>query len=197
MESKISDFVLNRRLAQIKRYHSTPMHQNETVAEHSFYVTIIARALCGLLEERGEKVDKLEVMEKALVHDMEEMFSGDIAQPFKHADPELRKLIHKLNESSVDKAFEGLPPDLAKHFRFLWDDYNKENKLEDQIVKISDKLSLVAYCIEQMKLGNQYMAEILDNGIKLLKHNEFEWLTPIINDIEKERSALLNKICSK
>lgn len=193
MESEISRFILNRRLAQIKRYHSTPMHQNETVAEHTFYVAIIARALCGLLEEKGEKINKLEVIEKALVHDMEEMFSGDIAQPFKHADPELKNLIHKLNEKSVDKAFEGLPIELAKHFRFLWDDYNKESKIEDKIVKIADRLSLVAYCLEQIKLGNGFMLDILDNGIGLLRNNKYGWLDEIILDIEKERAKLLEK----
>lgn len=191
LENKISEFILNRRLAQIKRYHSTPMHQNETVAEHSFYVTIIARALCGLLEEKGEKIDKLEVMEKALVHDMEEMFSGDIAQPFKHADPELKKLIHKLNENSVDMAFEGLPIDLAKHFKYIWSDYNKENKIEDTIVKIADKLSLISYCLEQIKLGNRFMFDILTNGIKLLEIYKFEWLEPILSDIEKEKEKLV------
>jgi len=86
MSNKISQFILNRRLAQIKRYHATPLHQNETVAEHSFYVAIIARALCGLLEEKRVKINTLEVVEKALIHDIEEMFSGDIIQPFKYAN---------------------------------------------------------------------------------------------------------------
>ena len=191
MTSDISKFILNRRLAQIKRYHSTPMHSNETVAEHTFYVTIIARSLCGLLEEKGQKVDKLEVVEKALIHDIEEMFSGDIAQPFKYADPELKKLIDELNEKSVDRAFEGLPVKLAEHFKRIWTEQHQNLKFEDKIVKIADRLSLVAYCFEQIKLGNSFMIDILDHGIKLLKDYEFDWLKPIISDIEKERSLIL------
>lgn len=190
IEKKISDFILNRRLAQIKRYHSTPLHQNENVAEHCFYVALIARALCSVLEENGQEVNKCEVMEKALVHDMEEMFSGDIAQPFKYADPELKKLIDKLNEKSIDKAFEGLPKKLAEHFKFLWSDYHAGNKMEDKVIKIADRLSLVSYCLEQIKLGNKFMVEILDNGIKMLKNYKLDWLNPIIEDIEKERAAL-------
>ena len=60
----ISEFILNRRLAHIKRYHNEPIPQNENVAEHTYFVTIIARSLCGLLEESGEKINKEEVMEK-------------------------------------------------------------------------------------------------------------------------------------
>ena len=186
MSNKISQFILNRRLAQIKRYHATPLHQNETVAEHSFYVAMIARALCGLLEEKGAKINTLEVVEKALIHDIEEMFSGDIIQPFKYANTTLRNLIGQLNVKFVDAAFEGLSGNLANHFKVLWSEYHKERKLEDKIVKIADKLSLVAYCIEQIRLGNTYMLEILKNGMDLLAGYKFSWLKPILKDIKVE-----------
>lgn len=184
--AQVSHFILNRRLAQVKRYHATPLHQNETVAEHSFYVAMIGRALCGVLEEDGIKVKTQEVLEKALIHDIEEMFSGDIIQPFKYADPTLKELIDKLNLKSVDQAFEGLPSSLANHLIYLWKDYHKEESLEDKIVKISDKLSLIAYCLEQIRLGNRYMVEILRNGMKLLESYNFSWLKPIILDIKRE-----------
>ena len=130
-------------------------------------------------------------MEKALVHDMEEMFSGDIALPFKNSDEELKNLIYKLNEKSVDKAFEGLPSGLAVHFKNLWVENQQEKKIEDKIVKIADRLSLVAYCLEQIRLGNKFMVDILDNGIKLLESYDYNWLKPIISDIEKERENIL------
>lgn len=182
----VSQFILNRRLAQIKRYHATPLHQNETVAEHSFYVAMIARAICGVLAEKGIKVKTQEVLEKALVHDIEEMFSGDIIQPFKYSDSTLKELIDQLNVKSIEKAFEGLPPHLATHLKNLWQDYHAEAALEDKIVKISDRLSLIAYCLEQIRLGNRFMVEILDNGMKILSQYEFSWLEPIMRDIKKE-----------
>lgn len=182
----VSQFILNRRLAQIKRYHATPLHQNETVAEHSFYVAMIARAICGVLAEKGIKVKTQEVLEKALIHDIEEMFSGDIIQPFKYSDPTLKGLIDKLNLKSVEKAFEGLPPTLALHLKTLWKDYHAEATLEDKIVRISDRLSLIAYCLEQIRLGNHFMIEILTNGMKILSHYKFSWLVPIMGDIKKE-----------
>lgn len=191
--AKITQFILNRRLAQVKRYHATPLHQNETVAEHSFYVAIIGRAICGLLEENGKKINTQEVLEKSLIHDVEEMFSGDIIQPFKYADPMLKTLIDMLNEKSVEKAFEGLPKQLSNHFKNLWKNYHRENSLEDQVVKIADKLSLVAYCIEQIRLGNKFMVEILDNGMTLLSDYKFPWLKPILTDIKKETKTLIAK----
>lgn len=186
----VSRFILNRRLAQVKRYHATPLHQNETVAEHSFYVAMIARAICAVLEEKGIKVKTQEVLEKALIHDIEEMFSGDIIQPFKYSDSTLKSLIDKLNIKSVEKAFEGLPPSLAAHFKKLWKDYHAEVTIEDKIVKISDRLSLIAYCLEQIRLGNRFMIEILANGMKILSRYKFSWLEPIMGDIKKEIEEL-------
>lgn len=182
----VSQFILNRRLAQVKRYHATPMFQNETVAEHCFYVALIGRAICGILEEQGLKVQTQTVLEKALIHDIEEMFSGDIIQPFKYSDPSLKKLIDKLNTKSVDQAFEGLPKKLKLHFKHLWNEYRDEKTLEDKIVKIADKLSLIAFCLEQIKLGNKFMLEILQNGLRLLSQYKFGWLRPILSDIKKD-----------
>ncbi len=194
MKNQISQFILNRRLAQIKRYHATPLHQNETVAEHSFYVAMIARSLCGLLEESGTKVNTLEVVDKALIHDIEEMFSGDIIQPFKHANPRLKKLIGELNTKFVEKAFEGLPKQMAAHFKNLWAEYHEGRELEDKIVKVADILSLIAYCLEQIKLGNTYMVEILNNGVRLIKNYKFSWLRPILVDVNSEIKNLKLKI---
>ena len=184
MASKISTFILNRRLAQIKRYHATPLHQNETVAEHSFYVAIIARALCSIVPDK--KINILQVVEKALIHDMEEMFTGDIIQPYKYYDQKLKKLINRINDTMVKKAFEGLPPKLAAHFTDLWSTYHQDKKIEDKIVKIADKLSLVAYCLEQIQLGNKFMKPIFVNGMRLLSEYKFTWLSLILADIKKE-----------
>lgn len=180
--SSLADFILNRRLAQVKRYHATPLHQNETVAEHSFYVAIIARTLCDVVDEKGISI--LEVVEKALIHDIEEMFTGDIIQPFKYYDTNLKKLIDKINENMVQKSFEGLPSELADHFRLLWLDYHRKDKLENKIVKIADRLSLVAYCLEQIQLGNSFMKPIFQNGMTLLRQYKFKWLEPVLNQID-------------
>jgi len=187
---RISQFILNRRLAQVKRYHATPMFQNETVAEHCYYVALLGRAICGILEEQGIRVNTQRVLEKALIHDIEEMFSGDIIQPFKYSDPSLKKLIDELNTKSLDKAFEGLPKNLAAHFKNLWSDYKDEKTFEDTIVKIADRLSIVALCLEQIKLGNKFMVEVLRNGMKLLSQYKFSWLAPIAADIKKEITKL-------
>jgi len=190
MRSEITKFILNRGLANVKRYHISPLTHHESVAEHSFYVALIARSLCDIAEESGEKINVLEVLEKALVHDMEEMYSGDILTPVKHANPEMARMIEQIGEKSFELVLKELPKKQAEHFRFIWLDYHKRLKIEDKIVKIADTLSLIAYCLEQINLGNKFMIQILNNGIDGLRNYNFAWLDLIISDIEDEKEKL-------
>src|SRR5436190_2241070 len=85
----ISQFVLNRSAAHIKRYHTTPMYAQESVAEHSHFVAMITRTICYALEQASHPVDTLRAVDLAMIHDYEEAISGDIISTFKHSDAEL------------------------------------------------------------------------------------------------------------
>lgn len=195
MEPKtLADFILNRGLAEVTRYHSTPRRHDESVPEHSHYVTLFSDVLCDILEEKGKKIDRIDVLEKSLVHDMEEMYSGDIKHPFKNANPKLKKLIEDQAKMLIGKAFEGLPEKTAKRFKKRWDDYHdvtKSKSIENIIVEVADTLSLVSYCLEEMRAGNQRMTEIYNNGMKRLKSYNYSWLKPVLLKIEKEKSIVV------
>ena len=98
----ISRFILNRSAAHVKRYHTTPMFAQESVAEHSHAVAMITRIICHVLTEAGRAVDTLRAVDLALIHDYEEAISGDIISPFKHSDAELLELLDRLNAKTID-----------------------------------------------------------------------------------------------
>ncbi len=97
--------ILNRSLAHVVRFSAKPQHFSESVAEHSFYVAYIARILCDLIKGNGRIVDAEKVITMALVHDMEEMYSGDILSPFKHYSEKVRAAIREVNQEVVKEAF--------------------------------------------------------------------------------------------
>jgi 5'-deoxynucleotidase YfbR-like HD superfamily hydrolase len=67
------------RLQQVKRWPICSTNTHQSVAEHSFNVTIIARHLA--MAASGMSI--WEVVEYALMHDMDEVFTGDIPSSFK------------------------------------------------------------------------------------------------------------------
>jgi len=66
------------RAQDVKRWGIVRMHKQQSLAEHSFNVAMIARAFCKAIGIEDEQVTKA-----ALCHDLDEIITGDIPTPFK------------------------------------------------------------------------------------------------------------------
>jgi len=106
---------------------------------------------------------------------MEEMFSGDIVTPFKHYSSEVEDAIKKVNKELIGEVFAGLPAELAEHYIALWNEEGAGQSIEAQVIKVADKLSLIAKCAEEVHVGNEFFQEIYDLGIKFLQEYDKPW----------------------
>ena len=176
----ISRFILDRFAAHIKRYHTTPLLAQESVAEHTHFVTMTTRVICYALEEAGHPVDVLRAVDLAMVHDYEEVISGDIISTFKHSDAEFSSLLQRLTDKAIDGVFESLPPGLASYYTDLWRNH-ANGSIEGQIVSVADKLSGLAFAQEQLRLGNQFMEPIYHRFAGIVSTIPYEWW-PLISD---------------
>lgn len=170
----IARFILDRSAAHIKRYHTTPMSTQESVAEHSHFVATITRIICHVLQQAGHPVDALRAVDLALIHDYEEAISGDIISTFKHSDPELIDLLHRLTGKAIDRVFETLPQELATYYIDLWREHSA-GSLEGQIVSVADKLAGLAFSHEQLRMGNQFMEPVYRRFLWLLGSVPYDW----------------------
>ncbi len=170
----ISRFILNRSAAHIKRYHTTPMFAQESVAEHSHFVAMITRIICHSLEQSNHPVDTLRAVDLAMIHDYEEAISGDIISTFKHSHPEFIDLLDRLTDEAIDQVFEGLPTDLAGYYTELWRGHSA-GSLEGQIVSVADKLAGLAFSYEQLHMGNHFMEVIYRRFVWLIATIPFPW----------------------
>jgi 5'-deoxynucleotidase YfbR-like HD superfamily hydrolase len=62
------------------------------LAQHQYLVTFVAWQLARHLKRAGASIDVGRVMEFALIHDLGELFGGDIAMPYARANPKAKKL---------------------------------------------------------------------------------------------------------
>ena len=170
----ISRFILNRSAAHIKRYHTTPMFAQESVAEHSHFVAMITRIICYALEQAGQPVDTLRAVDLAMIHDYEEAISGDIISTFKHSEPELTDLLERLTDKAIDQVFETLPSELGGYYIDLWRGHNA-GSVEGEIVSVADKLAGLAFTHEQLRMGNQFMKPIYDRFVQIVDTTPFGW----------------------
>lgn len=173
--AKIYDHILNRILAHVTRFNNRPQHFEESVAEHTFYVSYFTFIICSLLEKKKIKVNTKKALQMALIHDAEEGFSGDILNPFKHFNEKVSKAIRDVNKQVIGEAFDGLPKDLQKYLIDLWNEEQSVSTTEAQIVKVADKLSLLSKCFEEIRAGNNYFEEIYKWQLSGLKKLDYPW----------------------
>lgn len=69
------------RSSDVTRWGIVKVARNQSVAEHSFQVAMIASRICDLMGEHHSFKDN--VVALALVHDLPEVITGDLASPLK------------------------------------------------------------------------------------------------------------------
>lgn len=150
-----------RKLSNVRRCGTMRMIRAQNVAEHSYYAATLAMQFMRELDSPEWEFDRLEVLEKVLLHDAEESLTTDIPYPFKRFSPQLAAEMRKASCSLVQKFF---PYWLAHR------NVNAKEGLGAEIVIAVDYIELYAYCMEEKELGNcdRYLDEILRECEKIL-----------------------------
>ena len=160
-------FEHHTRLSCILRFNNTPRIASENVAEHSYYVAFLSMLIGDYLESTGVKVDRLRLIQMALLHDIEESISGDILAPIKQGM--FREVLDKENIKNIAMLTGGLGD--GEKYSKLWREVVDEETLEAKIIKLMDRMSCIIYCIREIHLGNRYFKAILECEAKnILKY---------------------------
>ena len=137
---KLADYY---RSGDVYRWQIVKTARQQSVAEHSFHVAILATRLYDRLMETmdigyyGESWERVHernlVMQWALFHDMPEVLTGDVATPFKLA----------IRKAGVDpfSVVEGLVSDEYKKLKEQVD----HSELVQRVVKIADTLESIKF----------------------------------------------------
>lgn len=200
MKTNVVDFILGhlRRLVHTSRFSTVPQSFGESVAEHSYFVAMYARVLSYYAIKNGHNVNLQEILERALLHDAEEVFSSDIVYPFKHyGDGGLAAEIDKINQTVIHDVFSTLPKELADTFVSIWKRAKKEDTIETEIIKVADVLSLLSHAFEQIHMGNHYFIRIAKAGINQLRKSKIEWYPTLIKELEDHFSLISSIDLSK
>jgi putative hydrolase of HD superfamily len=157
---KLVNFLFETRILKYLPLASLPYLKSpiqENVAEHTFYVTIIAWILAEL-----EKADKDKIIKMALIHDLAEARGGE------------RNLINKfysqtLNEPRIIKEIS--KDHNLKNFEIekLFGEFFGENKKEAKITKDADILGGMLLEKECLDSGNQKAKRWLAVSLSRLK----------------------------
>ena len=138
----------SRNLAAIPRYVLLHRIKTQSVAEHSYYVSLYVAELIERYRPDWDAKKKYEAVRGALVHDIAEARLSDFPGPVKRAVVDAR---------SLDKAEAAIRADMG----YEW----KEDADAKKLRKVADLIDELHYLTQEAALGNGTVHNIR-NGVK-------------------------------
>lgn len=149
----------------------------ESVAEHSFCVALLALLLA---DEFSCELDSAKAIRMALIHDLGEIYAGDLT-PDDKIDKNSKYLLEK---ESISKVLGKLPNGLK--WITLWEEYEKGESAESQFVKQIDKLEMALQASVYEHQGFAELSVFFASATRYLSSVE---LKIILSHLEKMRGG--------
>lgn len=118
------------RLKDTPRHCTTTKGRTESVAEHSWRMSLMA----SLLRHEFPDLDMEKVVNMCLIHDLGECFTGDIPT-FVKTDAD-----RAAEDALLDQWVKSLPDELSADIAALYDEMNAQETAEAKVYKALDKL---------------------------------------------------------
>lgn len=150
------------RMSYVNRYSSFPVNRRENVAEHSYWVAVIAHIIALELIEQGERVSVEHVLKYALWHDVSEVVSGDVIRSYKHSNDAIREAMKDADEDNTYQLIRNQDfGSTALEVLSCWKYAKADTTLEGQIVAFADMAAVAFYCREEDRSGNRAIRGVL------------------------------------
>ena len=121
------------RLKDTPRHCTTSKKRPESVAEHSWRVSLMA----FLLKQEFPTVNMDKVVDMCLIHDLGECFTGDIPS-FRKTDQD-----RATEDSLLNQWVASLPPEVSQELVSLYAEMDAQETAEARLYKALDKLEAV------------------------------------------------------
>ena len=136
-ESIMSEYPLKK----IIRYNHRSRLQDESVAEHTCFVSLFCLKIMAELNLTHEQ--ERQVLIAAVLHDTCESRTSDIPHDVKSNYPEMQKILEKIEFDYYKENWKS----------YLGDIY-KSDKMVYNILKLADAYSVYQWCLNEKSLGN-------------------------------------------
>ena len=161
------------RLKDTPRHCTTSQGRTESVAEHSWRISLMA----FLLESEFPDLDMDKVTRMCLIHDLGECFTGDIPT-FLKTDTD-----RETEDSLLDRWVRNLPEPLSREMSALYREMDAQQTGEAKLYKALDKLEAL------IQHNESPLDTWSENEFDLNKRDAFDavafsdWLTALRNEI--------------
>jgi len=183
------------RLRYVTRHSTSLVLHREGVAEHTAYVAIYSMFICDWIRKETERrdINELQVLRRALIHDMDEARTGDFQRPFKYSNPQLKDMLDAAAEQEIEALVLSLfdEPTYATRMAVMWANA-KDSTNEGAIVAFADYLSVVSYLYAEVTNANSTVVEnyqTMRDYTAIFMNPRYDFIRPLVDqtiDLVKE-----------
>jgi len=173
---------VGNQLRYVDRFSTCRRNRNENVAEHQYFTAFFTLVICQHLKD--VVINSGEAVTRALLHDVEEHYTGDIVRPVKHGSRSLKNAMEKAGKQFTHKFFSSLTTSVPVQdwMTRQWE-LAKDTSREGRVVRFADYLSVLAYLHQEVASGNKLVMENvsqLEIYAKTFDDPSFQFIRPLV-----------------
>lgn len=123
------------KLKLVFRNTITSIDRKESTAEHSWSISMIIITLMNELRNEFPHIDELKAIKLSLIHDIVEIYAGDVMA----FDIQAQKHKEKIEAEALEKLMQ-IYPEFGKELHDLWYEFEEKQTLEAKIAKAADAI---------------------------------------------------------
>lgn len=144
----------SRVLQHVPRWSIIRTIRQQSVAEHSYYVALYATFISQFLEMRIK--DQMYVTQLALVHDFDEMMTGDLPTPYKANIKAMYLGAEKYTSASTSMQLSIINTEPTNR------------KYCEEVVKVADLFEAKMYLVDELSMGNTTIQRLIEDITSIL-----------------------------
>ena len=160
-------------LNNMVRWNGHNRIKDETVAHHSYFVALVSRLMSEEIFKNSTAHSfndlKLRIVTYAMLHDFDEIFTGDISHNVKYGTSSGTTLRDLLDKIVVEKSELKFNKDKKSEILLFENIAEPIDSIIKKLVKVADWLSMLFYLKKEFSLGNKSMLKEIDYCIERLR----------------------------
>lgn len=142
-------------------------HETSNLAEHQYLVAMIGWMLCEYINMEEQLVDSAQVIKMCLIHDLGELFGGDIAAPLSRKRPDMKKIAKAFEAENLSIITSYLKPEVGDKIQNLMKEEQSKATNESLVCKVADLIE-TSFFLEHRGKKNKQKDDFYKNHIRTL-----------------------------
>ena len=174
--------------------HNLSLPDIESVADHSFTMSVLSILIADLEVERGVKLNMERVLRMALLHDLAESLTFDISRAYLgYMGSRGKEMKREIERTAWEYMVKGIDDrKLAQMYGNAQREYVENKTREAKILHAADSIDILLQIVRYRRQGypERLTSDLWEERIKLARKSNTPSLKPILKQIVNESRKL-------